>query len=158
MSETESITNKVYSKKIIGKRLARVMAVQCLYSINIEHAEDNIDNMIYNLIKTDYSDIGGTTLSSLDEAHLIQLARGTFKNQPQLVLGLQNFLAENWKFNRLPKLVQAILLVGAYELKFLDKAEAAVIINEYLEIAKLFNHVGEVGFINSVLDRVNNNS
>jgi len=158
MSETESITNKIYSKKIIGKRLARVMAVQCLYSINVEHAEGNIDDIIYNLIKTDYAEVGGTNLSALDEAHLIRLARGAFENQTQLASGLQNFLAEDWKFNRLPKLMQAILLVGAYELKFLDKTKNAIVINEYLEIAKIFNHSGEVGFINSVLDRIMNNS
>ena len=146
-------TKKTYTKKLVGKRIARIMAVQTLYAMNIDDINEDIDAIIYNLIRIDAADNIGYATSKLDEPTLIKLARGTYENITLLKEALQEFLAQNWKFNRLPKLIQAILLVSAYELKCAKNTDQAVIINEYLEIAKLFNHTGEVGFINKVLDK-----
>jgi N utilization substance protein B len=146
---------KTYTRKIIGKRVARIMAVQALYTESFQEINEDIDAILYNLIRLDTADFSGPSLDRIDESLMIQLARGACQKKEILIKALQEFLAENWQYQRLPKVIQSILLVAAFELKFMKDAEAAIIINEYLEISKSFNHEGEVGFVNQVLDKFN---
>ena len=64
------------------------------------------------------------------------------------------FLGKKWRLERLPKLVLAILRVGIGEILIDNQKGIPNIINDYLQITKSLNHFQELGFINSILDKV----
>jgi N utilization substance protein B len=151
MQETKGITKPIRSKKNLGRRLARLVAVQALYSLEA-NPDLSADQTVFDLIGVYKSGKMGDDLVELDEGLLVKLARGANYNKDNLVLELSPLLAEDWKFNRLARVMQSILLVAAYDLKISKEEEAAIIINEYIEISKLLGHEGESGFVNKVMD------
>ncbi len=158
MPDSLSITNKakqIFSSKILGKRAARIIAVQCLYSIESDVASHkSTDEKLNDIISVYENELSDSKLSKADQSYLIQLVRFAVDNSSKLEDKISTYLAKDWRIGRLPKVVAAILRCAAAEL-FLDKAlDHRIVINEYLEIAKLFSHEGETGFINSVLDKI----
>ncbi|MCE2992231.1 MAG: transcription antitermination factor NusB [Candidatus Jidaibacter sp.] len=155
MAETSSITKRIFSKAILQKRAARILAVQCLYSIVSDDTETkSIDEKVNDIINVYGNELSESKFSKADQSALIKLVRFTSQNKPEFESKISEHLATNWKFNRLPRVVSCILTCAVAEL-FLDKnLDREIIINDYLEIAKIFNHEGEVGFINSILDKV----
>ena len=154
MPSDKNITKPLYSKKYQDKRSARVLAVQALYAHQYISEGILLDQIIYDLIKDSKSQDILSKLSDSDEKLVINLARGTEKNIIELKELISKHLSKEWRFDRLGKVMQSILLVAAYELQMNDATDKAVIINEYLEITKMFNHEGESGFVNSVLDGI----
>jgi N utilization substance protein B len=148
----KSTIKPIYSKKYQEKRAARVLAVQCMYSYQ-NNDDVALDQVIYDIIKDSKSQDILDDFSKSDEKILITLVRGANSNIENLKLSISKHLSKEWRFDRLGKVIQAILLVAAYELMTKEN-DAAVVINEYIEITKLFNHEGESGFINSVLDGI----
>ncbi len=157
MSEAKNITSSLTTLKPIHfskkRRLARVMAIQTIYSIMIHPSDDlNLNKAIYNIIKI--YEKRRITYNSGDEKYLIHLVKGCYEQMDILDKQIQKYLSVEWKLERIGKVVQTLLRVAAFELIHCVDTDGAVIINEYLEIAKYLNHDGEVGFINSVLDKI----
>ncbi len=63
-------------------------------------------------------------------------------------------LNDNWKINRLPKVVLAILRVAIKEIHRGSYGAIEEIIPNYLKIAKKLGHEKEIGFINGILDKI----
>ena len=127
---------------------------RCYYSIQQDHAyEKTIDEKILDILKIYSEEMPESKLSKTDESKLITLVRQAHANKVILIEEVSKYLAENWRFERLPKVIQAIILIGAMEIK--DGGDKKMVINESVEIAKIFNHPGEAGFVNSVLDKLN---
>lgn len=87
------------------------------------------------------------------------LVRGVALNLPKIDSILQTYL-RNWKMDRLDKVDLALLRVSAFELLFYegkDPAQAAIVINEAVEIAKKFGTQKSPPFINGVLDSLAKN-
>ena len=74
--------------------------------------------------------------------------------QPKLIKEISKYLDKDWRFERLGKLPQIILLLATYELYYFKEMKKGIIISEYMLIAKKFSHDGETGFFNSILDKV----
>ena len=104
-----------------------------------------LDSMLYDSFKDN---------SEVDQVYATALVMGTMKNRSSLEDKIQNHLSESWKFHRLAKVMQSILLAAAYELLFKQDLSSSILINEYIEISKLMNHEGESGFVNKVLDEL----
>jgi len=155
--QNKSTTKLLFSKKFRKKDNSRILPIQCLYAISIT-AEDSINQLLHSFINMEMKDDEKQENIKIDEQFLIQLAKGTTKNIEILDKTLEQYLSKEWKFERLGKVIQSILRIGAFELLSNHQAAPAIIINEYLEIARLFNHPGQVGFINSVLDSIAKNS
>lgn len=155
MPEVPNTTKRIFSSKILGKRAARILAVQCLYSIITDKVQDkSTDEKVNDIILLYMNELADSKFSKANQAYLIKLARFAVDNADAIAENISKHLAKDWKIERLPKVVACILKCAVSEL-FLDKAlDSKIIINDYLEIAKLFNHEGEVGFINTVLDKV----
>ena len=79
---------------------------------------------------------------------------GAVAHKEELEQTLTGALAQDWTWERVDRLVRAILLAGAYELIHRKDVPSKVAINEYVEIANAFYDQGEQNFVNSVLDRV----
>jgi N utilization substance protein B len=150
-------TTKLFSKKFRKKRNSRILAIQCIYAMSI-NPEDSLNQLLHSFLNLEINDDEKEKQGRIDEAFLIKLATGTNKNLELLDTTLSQYIAKEWRFERLGKVIQAILRVGAFEILNYPEAIVPVVINEYLEIARIFNHPGEVGFINSVLDSVAKNA
>lgn len=59
---------------------------------------------------------------------------------------------KKWKWERLPLLTQAILLMSYAHFYFIEKVEKAVIINIAVELAKKYIDDKQAKFINGILD------
>jgi N utilization substance protein B len=66
---------------------------------------------------------------------------------------IENHLSNEWTINNLPKLLFATLRVSICEMKYFPETPRNVIINEYTDIASDMLDEGQVGFVNSVLDK-----
>ncbi len=62
--------------------------------------------------------------------------------------------SKNWEFSRISPIDKALLRLGIYELLFTN-VPRAVVINEALEIAKVFSSESSGKFINGILNQVN---
>ena len=62
-------------------------------------------------------------------------------------------LTDDWRFERVPDVLKAILRAGLTELKHGEAAKGAVI-SEYVKIADAFVDADEVGFVNAMLEKV----
>jgi N utilization substance protein B len=132
------------------RRLSQTVALQGLYSISSRHPEDrdgvtvSIDDII------SYSRDAGC---EFEEDYVRKIMDGVIQNQEVIIQAIEPHLAHGWTLDRIGKVVQIILFLATYEILY-SESKNSTIINDYLEIAKSFNHRGEVGFINSVLDKV----
>lgn len=61
--------------------------------------------------------------------------------------------AENWTLARMALTDRNALRVGAYELLYTD-TPAAIVINEAVEIAKMFGSENSAAFVNGILDKI----
>lgn len=155
MEKAASHTTKRIAGSPLKKRGARLIAVQVLYSIDIDSVSGKTsDEKLLDIISMYENELSDMKISKSDQPHIIKLARFVSTNREEVDSKISANLLDNWKIERLPKVVIAILRCGVAEL-FMDKElDKKVVISEYLEIAKSLNHVGESGFINLVLDRV----
>ncbi|WP_035358890.1 transcription antitermination factor NusB [[Acholeplasma] multilocale] len=71
----------------------------------------------------------------------------------ELIEEVETHLSEKWRWERLPALIGAILVVGTYEIKHTD-APKAVIANEMTELTKEFEPDFDHKFVNAVLDKI----
>ncbi len=73
------------------------------------------------------------------------------KNYAKLRNVVTKFTKEDWPWTRIAPLERAILIYGAFELSFIDKA---LVINELVIIAQGYIPGESYKFINSILDKV----
>lgn len=62
--------------------------------------------------------------------------------------------AKNWAFDRIAKMDLAILRLAIYELVISKKTPIPVIINEAVELSKIYSSEDSKRFINGMLDRI----
>ncbi len=62
---------------------------------------------------------------------------------------------KNWKLERVSNIDKSILILAIAEMKYIQKkTPTAVVINEYIEIAKKFGGEKSHSFVNGILDKV----
>lgn len=151
----ESTINKFLGSKTAKKRMARILAVQAVYAHSSNNLQGDLHKLILGVIET-YPQVFGEAkdFSDADEKLMITLTKTVFEKKEFIDELISKFLAKDWKLSRLGLLVQSILRVACAELICDPDLDRSVIHNEYLEITKIFNHDGEAGFVNSVLDQV----
>jgi len=76
------------------------------------------------------------------------------ENQTTIDPVIRQALTDDWPLSRLDSTLRAILRAGVYELMERKDVPVAVIVSEYLDIAKAFYVEDEPKLVNAVLDRV----
>ena len=61
---------------------------------------------------------------------------------------------KNWKWERLPLLTQAILLMSYAHFYYVEKIDKRIVINTAVELAKKYVEEKQAKFINAILDEV----
>jgi N utilization substance protein B len=85
------------------------------------------------------------------------LVRGVAGYIPEIDEKIQSALHSQWRLDRLERIDHALLRVAVYEMLYYkgkDPADAAVVIDEAIEIAKKFGTQQSPSFINGVLDKI----
>lgn len=77
---------------------------------------------------------------------------GVLEHQEDIVK-MANESLNDWKYNRLNKVDQAILALGIYELIYTD-TPSVVCINEAIELSKQYSDEAVTKMINGVLDKI----
>lgn len=134
------------------KLTARLAAVQALYQMDATGA--GVETVVADF-RTHWigADIDGDRFAEADAGFFEDLVRGVVRLQLKIDPAINAKLASKWTLARLDATARAILRSGAYEFIHHPSTPAAVVIDQYVEIAKSFFGDGvEPGFINAALD------
>ena len=123
------------------RRVAREKALQALFQIDMSGIEPEV--ALTNVLEEE---------GKMD-AYLEQLVLGFIENKERIDGHIRENL-EKWSFDRLAKVDRNILRLGVYELLFVEDVPNKVVINEAVEIAKIFGDDQSSKFINGVLSKV----
>ena len=133
------------------KSLERLLAVQALYQISIN--ELSSENSIDSILETAIQQPGLEELQKKPNFNYAKkILNGFLENSPQIDLLIRTSLTAFRSLDKLDKLIQAILNLAIYEIKFGPKVPKKIIINEYLNISHIFFTGAESKLINSILD------
>lgn len=108
---------------------------------------------LYEEAKLDY-DVKDITkeLLEVENNFVDETIEGIQKNQKELTKYINKYL-KDWTIDRLNKVDQAILSLGAYELLYTE-TPSVVAINEAIELSKKYSDEAVTKMINGVLDKI----
>jgi N utilization substance protein B len=132
---------------------ARLAAVQALYQMDIVGAgllEIAAEYEAYRLGK----EVDGSVYREADAQWFRAILSGVVEHQKEIDPVIGQSLTEDWPLSRLDSTLRAILRAGVYELMKRADVPVAVIVSEYVDIAKAFYDEDEPKLVNAVLDRV----
>lgn len=118
---------------------ARAKALQALFQL--DSTELPIEEAIEHVLEEQKTN-----------AFLEQLVRGTMEHKEQIDAALEEKL-ENWTLNRLPKIERTVLRLSVYELLYLKDAPDRVVLNEAIELSKIYGDEKSSRFVNGVLSK-----
>ena len=88
-------------------------------------------------------------LSDMDRRFVTELVYGAVKAGETLDWIIKKYLTRPW--SKVNPLVQEILRLGTYQLRYMDRVPASAACNESVELAKKFANMGAAKFVNGVL-------
>lgn len=148
--------------QINTKSISRIAAVQTIYQFENDKNTSDIDTLLLRIrdfykdkdLKSDY-ELDKLSKLKLRPSYnyLNELVKFTHENLKEIDEIIEIHLTNEWNLKNLPKLLFAMLRVAVCELKYFPETPSKVIINEYTDIASDMLDSGEVGFVNSVLDK-----
>ncbi len=125
----------------MSRHAARERALQTLFQLDVNRVdEDEAVGHTLDIVGRDAHD--GTYFRSL--------LRGILEKQKN-VDGVIEEYSEGWKVDRMPGVDRNILRIGVYELLYEDDLPAPVILNEAVELGKMYGTERSAKFINGVL-------
>ena len=86
-------------------------------------------------------------------AYLEQLVAGTTEHKEEIDAALNDKL-ENWTLSRLPKIERTVLRLAVYELLYVEDTPNKVVLNEAIELSKVFGDEKSSKFVNGVLSKI----
>ena len=131
----------------MNRRLARELALQTLYSIEVGRHEP----------AAALEALSGRADLGEDRVFLRDLVLGTLEHRAESDEVIAPLL-QGWTLERLPTLDRLLLELGVYELRHTEQTPPAVVINEAVELAKKFSTEDSGRFVNGVLDRASRTS
>ena len=136
-----------------SKSLTRLVIVQALYQMEMAGTDvsDIVSSLGDRLIFDNNFDY---LISHISKKLLKDTINGVVDNQNQIDSVIKNNLSSNWRFNRLDKILKAILRAAVYEISYKLSTPSKVIINEYIDITHSFYSQKEPEFVNAILDKI----
>jgi len=131
-----------------ARRASRIVAVEALFaflerggSVTEKECLDHVIAYVENKENDDFAR---------------EIVAAAVENSAKLKIVIKAFAPE-FPFHKIAPINRAILLLGLSEMKYLS-TPPVVVINEYIELAKLFGEQKSAGFINAVLDSFRQNA
>lgn len=122
------------------RRTAREKALQALFQIDVSEAEPGaaIDHVLEDAPRNEF---------------LNELVNGVVENKAAIDEAIKKNL-ENWTLERLATVDRNLLRLSVYELLFCKDTPPNVVIDEGIEIAKMYGDDQSSKFINGVLSKI----
>ena len=145
----------------MSRRNGRVIAFQALYSWDVTKA--SLDDLLtFSWLQKDSENEGGSQEPSLELSESSKEERtfasliiaGTISHIDEIDKLIENHLSSTWSMERINRVALAILRISIYEMLFQKEAEAKIVIDEAVNIAKDFDTDDSYKFINAVLDKI----
>lgn len=153
------------------RKLARQIAFLLIYSSDMGesdykevldyylHNKENLEDFLEaaNILSV-FPELDEDTLESAleddDKAFIQENVAGTLENKVDID-NLINAQAKNWSTLRMMSADKNILRLGVYELTFApEKTNSAIVINEAVELAKIYGDAESYKFVNAILDAI----
>ena len=126
----------------------RELAFELLYSLEIQKVEqETIEEQIEIFLKNNE-----ITDKKVKE-YFKDVIYGIQSNSEEIVNTISSNLASNWEIDRISKISLVLLKLATYELMY-KKLPYKVVINEVVELAKLYGDENAPSFINGVLGNI----
>lgn len=138
--------------EIASRRAARLGAVQALYQMEVSGASTADVIADFSAGKLPRETEASYTDSEGDLELFKVLVEKAVERQATLDRAIARHLSKGWRLERLDAVARAILRAGAAELEQRRETPKAVVLDEYVEIAKSFFEGPEPGFINAALE------
>jgi N utilization substance protein B len=134
-----------------GRRRAREAALRMLYQIEVGQMDIGAAARAHGLVG------GADALSLDDEAHRYAeaLARGSWENRESIDAYLAD-ATRNWRVERLAIIDRLLLRLAVHELLDYPGTPPRVVIDEAIELARMYSGEEAARFVNGVLDGVFN--
>ncbi len=132
---------------------ARLAAVQALYQMDVGGTSLLETVAEYESFRLG-RELDGDTYREADAAWFRDIVSGVVRSQTTIDPLIHSSLTSDWPLSRLDTTLRAILRAGAYEVTSRKDVPIAVIVSEYVDIAKAFYSEEEPRLVNAVLDRV----
>lgn len=132
---------------------ARLAAVQALYQMDIGGTgvlEVVAEYEAHRLGQ----ELDGDTYLKADAGWFRSIVSGVVRDQAKIDPVIRSALQEDWPLSRLDSTLRAILRAGTFEIVERKDVPIAVIVTEYVEIARAFFEEEEPRVVNAVLDRI----
>lgn len=132
---------------------ARLAAVQALYQMDLSGSgvlETAAEYEAFRLGK----EVDGQLYREADPQWFRAILSGVVEHQKIIDPVIRQSLMDEWPLSRLDTTLRAILRAGVYELMRRQDVPVAVIVSEYIDIAKAFYAEEEPKIVNAVLDRI----
>ncbi len=128
-----------------GRRKAREIALQVLYSLNFV----NID--VQKALDLFWGNFVAPKTAKEFAATLVQ---GTWKHKEELDKLIAG-CSDNWSLKRMSKVDISVLRMAVFELLYCDDIPPKVTLNEAIDLGKTFGSENSGSFINGILDALN---
>lgn len=136
-------------RHVSERRRAREAALQMLYQAEVGHLSLPIVRGTYWSVGTDEPVVPPDRVRAFAE----RLVDGTHAALARIDALIEAHSA-NWRLERMPVVDRLVLRLAVYELLEPAGTDAAVIIDEALELTKTFSAPEAVKFVNGVLDAI----
>lgn len=133
--------------------VARLAAVQALYQMEVSGTGVLDIAAEYENFRLG-KDIDGDQYLEADPQWFRAIISGVVAEQRVLDPMIRQSLTEDWPLSRLDSTLRAILRAGIWELRNKKEVPVAVVVSEYVDIAKAFYEEDEPKLVNAVLDRL----
>ena len=129
------------------RRRARCYALQVLYALDCNEGESAERAL------ASYRDTFELELEEPSLAFSKELVLAATEHRQAIDEVIQD-ASRNWRIERMSRVDRNILRLATCELRHLSEAPVRVIINEAVELAKLFGASESAAFVNGILDRI----
>ncbi|MGD9965559.1 MAG: transcription antitermination factor NusB [Hyphomonadaceae bacterium] len=136
----------------LSRSIARLAAVQALYQMEVSGATTAEVIADFTAGKLPRETEATYTEAEGDPDLFKMLVEKAVDRQATLDRAIARHLGKGWRLERIDAVARAILRSGAAELEQRIDIPVAVVIDEYVEIAKAFFDGPEPGFVNATLD------
>jgi transcription antitermination protein NusB len=135
-----------------ARRAARLAAVQALYQLEVGGGTPERMTEELRAGRLPMGELGPLDGAEPDAGLFEKIVTVTVENQEGVDRTVARHLGEKWRLERIDSVARAILRAGVAELWAKRETPSAVIVDEYVEIAKAFFDAAEPGFVNAALE------
>lgn len=128
----------------LGRRKARVIALETLYQLDI--SDGNVNDIIETKMEK-------KEIKEKVKDFILRLTNGVCKHRDEIDR-LIEANAENWSLDRITVIDKNILRLASFELLYCSDIPFKVIIDEAVELGKMYGTEDSKAFINGVLDKI----